>query len=122
MGGVILGVVMFGMSSYVRCFVRGLRGGTATSAGVTLGPLLLAWPIASTLSAKIILRYGYRLTAGVGGLLVAIGVGLVTLLQTSSTLPYIVVAMFVIGTGLGLMSTAFLLSVPNAVPLNVRGR
>src|SRR5215467_3229197 len=120
-GGVILGVVMFGITSYVPLFVQGVRGGTATSAGVTLGPLLIAWPIASTLSGKIILRYGYRLTAVVGALLVAIGVGLVTLLQTSSTLPYIVVAMFLIGTGLGLMSTAFILAVQNAVPWNVRG-
>src|SRR5216683_222527 len=120
-GGVILGVVMFGITSYVPLFVQGVRGGTATSAGVTLGPLLIAWPIASTLSGKIILRYGYRLTAGVGALLVTIGVGLVTLLQVSSTLPYIVAAMLVIGTGLGLMSTAFIISVQNAVPWNVRG-
>src|SRR5256885_3470749 len=38
-GGVILGVVMFGITSYVPLFVQGVRGGTATSAGVTLGPL-----------------------------------------------------------------------------------
>lgn len=120
-GGVILGVVMFGITSYVPLFVQGVRGGTATSAGVTLGPLLVAWPIASTLSGKIILRYGYRLTAAVGALFVVIGVGLVTLLQPSSTLPYIVVAMLVIGTGLGLMSTAFIISVQNAVPWNMRG-
>src|SRR5947209_5772849 len=120
-GGVILGVVMFGITSYVPLFVQGVKGGTATSAGVTLGPLLLAWPIASTLSGRIILRYGYRLTAVVGALLVTIGVGLVMFLQASSTLPYIVVAMLVIGTGLGLMSTAFIISVQNAVPWNVRG-
>ncbi len=120
-GGVILGVVMFGITSYVPLFVQGVRGGTATSAGVTLGPLLLAWPIAATLSGKIILRFGYRLTAVVGALLVTIGVGLVTLLQASSTLPYIVAAMLVIGTGLGLMSTAFVISVQNAVPWNLRG-
>src|SRR5437588_5036592 len=86
-GGVILGVIMFGITSYVPLFVQGVRGGSATSAGVTLGPLLLAWPIASMLSGKIILRSGYRLTACVGALLVSIGVGLVTLLQASSTLP-----------------------------------
>jgi MFS family permease len=120
-GGVILGVVLFGITSYVPLFVQGVKGGTATSAGVTLGPMLLAWPIASTLSGKIILRYGYRLTAVVGALLVTIGVGLVMLLQVSSTLAYIVVAMLVIGTGLGLMSTAFIISVQNAVPWKLRG-
>src|SRR5205085_285543 len=120
-GGVVLGVVLFGVTSYVPLFVQGVKGGTATSAGITLGPLLVAWPIAATLSGKIILRYGYRLTAVVGAMLVAIGVGLVMLLQVGSTLPYIVIAMLVIGTGLGLMSTAFVISVQNAVPWNVRG-
>jgi len=52
-GGVILGVVMFGITSYVPLFVQGVRGGTATSAGVTLGPLLLAWPIASTADTAV---------------------------------------------------------------------
>ncbi|HYB00253.1 MAG TPA: MFS transporter, partial [Ktedonobacteraceae bacterium] len=57
----------------------------------------------------------------VGALLVTIGVGMLTLLQMSSTLPYIVVAMLLTGTGLGLMSTSFVISVQNAVPWNLRG-
>src|SRR6266700_2980834 len=49
-GGVVLGVLMFGITSYVPLFVQGVKGGTATSAGITLGPLLLAWPIAASIS------------------------------------------------------------------------
>jgi EmrB/QacA subfamily drug resistance transporter len=120
-GGVIMGVIMFGVTSYVPLFVQGVKGGTATSAGVTLGPLLLAWPIASTLSGKIIIRYGYRLTAGVGASLAVIGTAMVTLFNIDVTMPFIVAAMAVIGTGLGLMSTAFIISVQNAVPWNLRG-
>jgi EmrB/QacA subfamily drug resistance transporter len=120
-GGVILGVVLYGITSYIPLFMQGVKGGTATSAGVTLVPLLLAWPIAAAFSGKIILGYGYRLTAVVGALLVTIGVGMLTLLQVSSTLPYIVVAMLLTGTGLGLMSTSFVISVQNAVPWNLRG-
>ncbi|MFL5628783.1 MAG: MFS transporter, partial [Ktedonobacteraceae bacterium] len=59
--------------------MQGVKGGTATSAGITLGPLLLAWPIASTLSGKMVLRYGYRFTAVLGMALAAIGTGMVTL-------------------------------------------
>src|SRR5713226_6849819 len=120
-GGVVLGIVLFGITSYVPLFVQGVEGGTATSAGITLGPLLLAWPIAATLSSKLIIRFGYRLTAGAGALLVVLGVGMVTLFQVSTGLPFIVVAMLVIGSGLGLMSTAFVISVQNAVPWNLRG-
>src|SRR6266567_2096190 len=120
-GGVILGVIMFGITSYVPLFVQGVKGGTATSAGVTLGPLLIAWPISSTLSGKVIIRFGYRFTAVMGALFASIGMGMVTLFRVDTGLPFIVIAMLVIGTGLGLMSTAFVISVQNAVPWNVRG-
>ena len=120
-GGVILGVIMFGITSYVPLFVQGVKGGTATSAGVTLGPLLIAWPISSTLSGKIIIRFGYRFTAVMGASFATVGVGMVTLFHMDTGLPYIVVSMLIIGTGLGLMSTAFVIAVQNAVPWNLRG-
>ena len=120
-GGVILGVIMFGITSYVPLFVQGVKGGTATSAGVTLGPLLIAWPISSTLSSKIIIRFGYRFTAVMGASFATVGVGMVTLFHMDTGLPYIVVSMLIIGTGLGFMSTAFVIAVQNAVPWNLRG-
>ena len=120
-GGLILGVVLFGVSSYVPLFVQGVKGGTATSAGVVLGPMLLAWPISATLSGKIILRYGYRFTASIGALLTTIGSGMMLLFGVGTQIPFIIVAMVLIGTGLGLMSTAFVISVQNAVPWNLRG-
>ena len=120
-GGVILGVIMFGITTYVPLFVQGVKGGTATSAGVTLGPLLIAWPISSTLSGKVILRFGYRFTAVMGALFASIGMGMVTLFRVDTGLPFIVATMFIIGTGLGFMSTSFVIAVQNAVPWNLRG-
>ncbi|GAC1348575.1 MAG: MDR family MFS transporter [Ktedonobacteraceae bacterium] len=120
-GGVVLGIVLFGITSYVPLFVQGVEGGTATSAGITLGPLLLAWPISATFSGRMVIRYGYRFTALLGAVLTAIGTGMVTLFTIGTALPFIVIAMLVIGTGLGFLSTAFVLSVQNAVPWNLRG-
>jgi len=120
-GGVILGILLFGITSYIPLFVQGVKGGTATSAGITLGPLLLAWPIAATLSIKIVIRYGYRFTALLGMALATISTVMITLFTTSTGLPFIVIAMLVMGTGLGFASTAFILSVQNAVPWKLRG-
>jgi len=120
-GGVILGILMFGITSYVPLFVQGVKGGTATSAGITLGPLLLAWPIAATISGRIVIRYGYRFTAVLGMAFATIGTGMVTLFTAGTSLPFIVIAMLIIGTGLGLASTAFILAVQNAVPWKLRG-
>ncbi|GAC1695882.1 MAG: MDR family MFS transporter [Ktedonobacteraceae bacterium] len=120
-GGVVLGVLMFGITSYVPLFVQGVKGGSATSAGITLGPLLLAWPIAATISGKIVIRYGYRITAVSGMFSAAIGVAMATLFNAQTSLSFIIVAMVFIGTGLGFTSSVFILSVQNAVPWNMRG-
>ena len=120
-GGVVLGVVMFGITTYVPLFVQGVKGGSATSAGITLGPLLLAWPIAAAISGKIVIRYGYRFTAVIGMFSAALGVGLTTLFNVQTSLPFIIVAMLFIGAGLGFASSVFILSVQNAVPWNLRG-
>jgi MFS family permease len=112
---------MFGISSYVPLFVQGVKGGTATNAGITLVPLLVAWPIAATFSGRLAIRYGYRFTAVLGMALASVGTGMVVLFTMGTTLPFIIVAMLLIGSGLGLASTAFVLAVQNAVPWNLRG-
>src|SRR3989449_6654912 len=100
-GGLALGILMFGITSYVPLFVQGVEGGTATSAGITLGPLLLAWPIAASLSGRLVIRYGYRFTAVLGMACAAIGTIMITFFTTGTALPFIVVAMLITGTGLG---------------------
>jgi MFS family permease len=112
---------MFGVTSYVPLFVQGVKGGSATSAGVVLGPFLLAWPIAATLTGKIAIQYGYRFTTVAGALFYTVGIGMVTLFNAQTELPFIVIAMVLIGTGLGLTSTSHILAVQNAVPWNLRG-
>jgi EmrB/QacA subfamily drug resistance transporter len=120
-GGVILGVLMFGVTTYVPLFVQGVKGGSATSAGITLGPLLLAWPIAATMSGKIAIRYGYRFTAVIGMLAAAIGVAMTASFNAQTGLPFIIISMLIVGAGLGFASSVFILSVQNAVPWNLRG-
>jgi MFS family permease len=120
-GGVILGVIMFGITSYVPLFAQGVQGGTATSAGLTLGPLLLAWPIAATFSSKIVLRYGYRFTALWGAGLTTLGMVMVMLFSIQTSILFIAVSMVFVGAGLGFSSSAYILSVQNSVPWKLRG-
>lgn len=120
-GGLILGVVMFGVTTYVPLFVQGVDGGTATSAGLTLGPLLLAWPVFTTFSGRFIIRYGYRPIAVLGALLITLGLGMVIFYKVGIGLPFVIVSMLVIGAGLGMMSISFQLAVQNAVPWRLRG-
>ncbi len=120
-GSVILGVLMFGIISYVPLFIQGVTGGDATSAGFILGPLLLAWPAAALVGGRIVIRYGYRFSTFLGTFLSVLGIGMMLLFNVQTNLPFIVVSMITIGVGFGFSNIAYVLSVQNAVPWNLRG-
>lgn len=120
-GGVVLGIIMFGITTYVPLFMQGVQGGTAIAAGAVLAPLLLAWPIASMFSGRLMIHHGYRSVALLGAVLATFGVGLVMFFNVHTSLAFIIAAMLVIGAGLGFLGMVFVLAVQNAVPWNLRG-
>jgi EmrB/QacA subfamily drug resistance transporter len=120
-GAIVLGIILFGYSSYIPLFVQGVKGGDATSAGVALVPLLLAWPVTASFSGKVVLRYGYRFTAVLGTLLSVLGTSMVIFFNVQTGTAYTIISMFLVGAGLGFASTAYIISIQNAVPWNLRG-
>jgi hypothetical protein len=120
-GNAMLGVIMFSISSYITLFMQGARGETATNAGLALIPYLFSWSITATFSAKVILRYGFRITALLGCLLATIGVALTLTFQVGSSIAVILFSMLLIGAGFGFSSSTYTLSVQNHVPWNLRG-
>src|SRR5260370_22158814 len=73
------------------------------------------------LSGRLVIRYGYRLTAGMGALLAALALGMVMFFNIQTGTAFTVVAMLVMGAGMGFSSTAYTLAVQNAVPWKLRG-
>src|SRR5262249_44132351 len=71
--GLLVGMAMFGTISFVPLFVQGVLGGTATQAGTALTPFVLGWVTFSAISARLLLKVGYRppVLAGTGCLCVA---------------------------------------------------
>jgi EmrB/QacA subfamily drug resistance transporter len=120
-GGLILGVTLFGVTTYVPLFVQGVKGGAATDAGIILIPLLLSWPIASMVGGRLILRFGYRKIAVTGAALTTLGAAMMLFLNQSTGLPFLIISMVFVGTGLGFDYMAFILAVQDAVPWNRRG-
>ena len=121
LGSVVLGVNMFAITTYIPLFVQGVKGGSATDAGIILIPLLLSWPITATFSGRIVIRFGYRITVVLGSFLSAVGIGMMLFFNAQTSITFIIAAMVLIGSGFGLASTAYTLSVQNAVPWKLRG-
>ncbi|MHB0868747.1 MAG: MDR family MFS transporter [Chloroflexota bacterium] len=119
--GFLAGAVLLGVSSYLPPFVQGVLGGTAINAGATLAPMSIGWPIGSTLGGRLLLRYGYRPIVLLGSALILAGSLLLLPVGASSSQLFLMLAMVVIGLGMGFSTTAFLVAVQSSVGWAERG-
>jgi EmrB/QacA subfamily drug resistance transporter len=120
-GGFLMGTVLFCAAAFVPMFTQGVLGGTAIDAGMTLAPMSIGWPIASTTSGWFLAKRGYRPFILSGAILGAMGCLLLAAADPSSGRGPVMLAMFCLGLGLGFLSTPYLLAVQNAVPRHQRG-
>jgi len=57
-GGFLMGTVLFCAAAFVPMYTQGVLGGTAIDAGMTLAPMSIGWPIASTTSGWLLAKRG----------------------------------------------------------------
>ncbi len=118
---IITGGITIGASSFLPTFSQGVLGTSAIVAGSTIVTLSIGWPIASTLSGRLIWRYGYR-TIEIAGMLFCIIASIMYLgIGVSSSPLYIALCSFVMGIGLGLASTTQIVSIQSTVDWKQRG-
>jgi EmrB/QacA subfamily drug resistance transporter len=117
----VSGGLMFGVQSYVPLFVQGVFGGTAFDAGLVVLPMSVSWPIASLVGGRMILRFGYYASAVTGGLFLILGAGTLIALNRDSSQAVAMTAAFIVGFGMGFLTSALIISVQNAVEWRHRG-
>ncbi|HEX7182566.1 MAG TPA: MDR family MFS transporter [Thermoanaerobaculia bacterium] len=120
-GNVLLGMILFSITAYVPVFAQGVLGGTAVDAGTVLTPILIAWPLSSTLTGHYLMRVGYRRFAIGGAFLLILGGVILALTDGSTTRTMIMVSMGITGFGMGFTSMPYLLGPQNAVAWRQRG-
>ena len=118
----LMGIALFGVTTYVPLFVQGARGGSAGSAGAVITPLILCWAVSATAGGRLILRAGFRRAAVLGGGLLVIGfAGLVAATVGDAPTAWISAACAVVGLGLGPTALSQLLAVQEDAPAPQRG-
>lgn len=120
-GNTVLGMLLFGLVTFVPVFGQGVLRGTAVDAGAMLMPMSIGWPLASTLGGWVLLKVGYRTLLFTGGAFTLAGTTTLALAGAGTGRVQVMAAMFVIGFGLGCMSMPYLLGPQNAVPHGRRG-
>ncbi|RDI47639.1 MDR family MFS transporter [Falsibacillus pallidus] len=115
------GVMLIGLSSFLPAFVQGVMEKSATVAGFTLTAMSIGWPIASTISGRLLIKIGYRATSLIGGASLIVG-GVLFVLMTPAAGPiWAAFGSFFVGIGMGLTSTAFIVSIQSTVSWEKRG-
>ena len=116
----LLGGMIFALTTFVPLFVQGALGVAATLAGLTLATMSFGWPTASAFAGRVIMAIGFRRTALLGAALNTLGAALLTFLPEASPLP-VGAAIFFVGAGMGFLSTTLIVALQGAVPWSSRG-
>ena len=120
-GSMAIGAAMMGCSAFLPIYIQGVMGRPVLAGGTALALMSISWPIASTIGGRLMLITSYRFNVVLGGaILLAGGVLMPAMLQAGSLFG-VNVASFIIGGGLGLCSSTWMVAVQSAAAQAQRG-
>jgi MFS family permease len=115
--GFIVGFAMFGAITYLPAFFQVVRGTSPTLSGVQILPLMAGLLLVSIGSGQLISRTGrYRFFPIAGAAVMTLGLGLLSLMGTTTPVFLDSLYMFVLGAGIGGVMQVLVIIVQNAVP------
>jgi EmrB/QacA subfamily drug resistance transporter len=121
LGGLLAGASMIGVISFLPAYVQGVMGRSALVAGFALTAISIGWPISSTIGGRVMVYTSYRFVAVLGAVLLIVGSGWLWALGPRDGPLWAAAGAFLVGAGLGLCTTAFLVSIQASVAWAQRG-
>jgi EmrB/QacA subfamily drug resistance transporter len=119
--GFFASCVLIGANVYLPMWIQLILGHSATSSGLTLMPMSIAWPLGATFAGRYMYKIGSKITAMVGSVLITLGSAWLLALALGSPYWYFVGIMVVIGLGMGYAMTPTTVLVQSAVGWKMRG-
>ena len=119
---VSVGVAMFGTSVFLSQYMQLARGATPTQSGLLTIPMMGGFLVSSTTFGTLISRTGkWKSIMVSGSVLVIVGLLLLGSLTSTTSLLFVGVFMFVLGSGLGMLMQNLVLVVQNGVEVQDLG-
>jgi len=113
----LVGFAMFGALTYLPTFMQFVQGDSATTSGLRMIPMVVGLFTTSILSGTLVSRTGrYRLFPIVGNIVTALGLFLLSLMDSSTSLFASSLYLFILGLGIGLSMQVLTIVVQSAVP------
>ena len=118
----IVGVAMFGAITYLPSFLQVANGASASNSGLLLVPMMAGVLLASITAGQAITRTGrYRRFPIAGMAVTAVGMYLLSTLETGSSRVESGLYMLVLGIGLGMVMQILVLATQNEAPVSDLG-
>lgn len=118
----VLGALVSGSVTYLPLYVQAVLGASPTEAGLALAPMLVTWPIASTLAGRALPKVGYRPLVRAGTLVSTLAAALLLgALHARVGLVGLGACMALLGSGLGGTSVATMIAVQESAAWSERG-
>ena len=114
--GFAIGFALFGSVTYMPLFLQLVKGSSPTSSGLEMMPMMAGMLITSIGSGQLISRTGkYRAFPIVGTATATVALLWLSQLTADITLRQLLVQLFVLGAGLGMVTQVLVVAVQNAV-------
>jgi EmrB/QacA subfamily drug resistance transporter len=114
--GFLAGMAMFGAISFVPLFLQAVAQTSATGAGLVLTPFILGWVVLSVVSARLVLRIGYRTVVVAGMTCLTVAFILFSRWGVALTREVAMRDVLLAGIGMGMTMVPMLIAVQSAVP------
>ncbi|MFF0855559.1 MDR family MFS transporter [Streptomyces sp. NPDC003388] len=120
--GFVTGFVMFGATLFLPLYQQAVQGASATNSGLLLLPMLGAMLVTSMVAGRITTNSGrYKVFPIVGGVLMVVGLYLLSLMDTGTTRLTSGIYMAVLGAGMGCLMQITMLVAQNSVEMKDMG-
>jgi MFS family permease len=116
-----IGMVMISVTAFLPIYLQAVIGRDVATIGVVLGTMSVSWAIASVASGRLMIRTNYRISAMLGGTMLALGSGVLAAMTPASGAAWATAGAFMVGIGMGCCNTTYLVSVQGAAVVRERG-
>ena len=121
LGQLAAGGVMIGVTSFVPTYVQGVMGQPPLVAGFALTAMSVGWPLAATVSGRLMSRIDFRHTALGGGAALLAGALVLSLLTPERGAAWAAAGAFLVGVGMGFCNTTLVVATQSSVAWQQRG-
>ncbi len=116
MASFVMGMAFFGVIMFLPLYMQMVLGVSPTNSGMSMLPLMAGLMGSSITAGRVVARSGaYKPWMIGGGIILALGMYLLTGLHADTSLPDLYWRMFIVGLGLGPAQSLFTLAIQNAV-------